>query len=362
MCTSLLYLDTENRPYVGRTLELSIALPYLVARFPRHMAWSSQAEGHAAIDFTTQYALLGVVMPYESLPTDHMQPQQLTLIEAVNEKGLSYSVQSYNDAGGPQPYLEPTKDTLSVVDLGMYLLGTCASISEVKTALTQVQVALKKLPMLGGLEMPFHYALRDSTGATLVIEFHQGELSVYDNPVGVMTNGPAFNWHLTNVNNYTYLSNIDHYTNQFMQYVAQQPGTGNAKAGLPASDTSVDRFIRAVYYANFAEKQSDADQAVHMVAHIMNNFDRPRGITRDAADAHQAHLSVQGVPTSQLPTEYTSWTSITDLTRQRLYLRDSSAMNYVCLDLAAQADHNQFKLIPLQELLQPVPDVSQQLA
>ena len=57
-------------------------------------------------------------------------------------------------------------------------------------------------------------------------------MTVYDNPVGLMTNSPRFDWHLTNLNNYTYLSNIDQSTNTFGSLQANQPDSGIATVGL----------------------------------------------------------------------------------------------------------------------------------
>ena len=57
-------------------------------------------------------------------------------------------------------------------------------------------------------------------------------MTVYDNPVGVMTNGPKFDWHLTNLDNYTFLSNVDRSSASFGSYKAAQPDSGIATAGL----------------------------------------------------------------------------------------------------------------------------------
>ncbi len=57
-----------------------------------------------------------------------------------------------------------------------------------------------------------------------------------------------------------------------------QPDSGIATAGLPASNTSVGRFVRAVYYSQFAEKVDKPDTAMTTLAHIMNNFDRPAAL------------------------------------------------------------------------------------
>lgn len=363
MCTSLLYLDAKNRAYVGRTLELSLELPYLLARFPKNTSLNSTVEGYPPVSWETKYAMLAVTMP-SSAPTPHEMPgvQQLKIIEGLNEAGLSFSVQSYSQAGGPQPELSQQKAALSAMDLGSYLLGQYATVAEVKEALSNLQIVVERVPILGGLPMPFHYAVHDASGASLVIEFHRGERSVYDNPVGVMTNAPQFSWHLTNLNNYTYLSNVDRSRARFLNFDAVQPGAGISKAGLPPSDSSVDRFIRAVYYAQFAEKQTDADKAVQMVAHIMNNFDRPRGIAIDPPQEGSEHLHVQGLAMDSIPTEFTSWTSITDIDRRRFYLRDSRGMNYVCLDLSELSAASQFAVVPMNQLSAPVTDVSKQLA
>ena len=156
----------------------------------------------------------------------------------------------------------------------------------------------------------------------------------YDNPVGVMTNAPQFSWHLTNLNNYTFLTNVNHSKATFGSFEAVQSGAGIAKAGLPVTDTSVDRFIRAAFYAKFAEKQTDPDKSVQMVAHIMNNFDRPRGVTVDYPDQGSGHLQVQGNESDGVPTEFTSWTSLSDLDRKRFFLRDSAGMNFAEFDVA----------------------------
>lgn len=55
--------------------------------------------------------------------------------------------------------------------------------------------------VLGNATSPFHYALHDRSGASIVTEFSDGKQTVYDNPVGVMTNGPSLPWHLINLNN-----------------------------------------------------------------------------------------------------------------------------------------------------------------
>jgi len=101
---------------------------------------------------------------------------------------------------------------------------------------------------------------------------------------------------------------------------------------------------------------------VRMVAHLMNNFDRPRGITVDPPEQGVGHLQVEGVAVPRTPTEFTSWTSLSDLERRLLFLRDGSGMNYVRLDLKVLAGQSTFVAVPMQALMAPTADVSARLA
>ena len=82
----------------------------------------------------------------------------------------------------------------------------------------------------------------------------------------------------------------------------------------------------------------------------MNNFDRPRGITIDPPNQGSGHLHVEGQRVGTVPTEFTSWTSLSDLDRRRLFLRDSGGMNYACLDVTALAEAAEFHAVPMAEL------------
>lgn len=298
-----------------------------------------------------RHAVVAVTMPAR-LPTPGkgFGSGDLKVIEGLNDAGLTFSVQSYPKAAGPQEPVDASVAALAAEDLGAWVLGQFATVAEVKAALANQAVLLAPIPILGGIPMPFHYSVHDTTGASLVIEFHEGVRTVYDNPVGVMTNAPQFAWHLTNLNNYAFLNNVDHSSGKFGAYDVAQPGSGIAKAGLPGTDTSVDRFIRAAYYAQFAEKQADPDKAVQMVAHIMNNFDRPRGITIDPPNQGSTHLHVEGHEITTVPTESTSWTSLTDLDRRLFFIRDSGGMSYACLDLKALGSATAFQTKPMAQL------------
>ena len=340
MCTSLVYRDAAGRAYFGRTLELTVDLPYRIAWLPSGFAMRSQIAGHPPLSFATRYGVLAITMPAR-IPTkdDPIGPADLKVLEGLNDQGLTFSLLSYPLAAGPEAPVPSETAVLSASDLGLWVLGQFGSVAEVKAALTTQPVMLEALAMLGGEVSPFHYLVNDATGASFVIEFHKGEMSVYDNPVRVMTNAPRFDWHLTNLDNYTFLSNVDRPTATFGDYRAAQPDSGVATSGLPASNTSVGRFVRAAFYAQYAEKADTPDRAVTTLAHVMNNFDRPRGVTIDLPEVGSSHLEVKGLdgPGGGAASEFTCWTSISDLDRKLFFLRAYDACNYTRFDLSALA-------------------------
>ena len=355
MCTSLVYKDTAANAYFGRTLELTVDLPYQMLHLPPGFTTTSEIPGHPALQATSLYRVLAVAMPAR-VPTTAapLTIADLKVLEGINEKGLTFSLLSYPSAAGKQAAVDATRSVLSASDLGSWVLGQFASVAEARAALAAQPVMLVPLQILGGVESPFHYVMHDASGDSAVIEFDHGTMTVYDNPVGVMTNGPRFDWHLTNLDNYSFLTNVDASQGRFGGYVANQPDSGIATAGLPSSNTSVGRFVRAAYFAQFTEKAASPDAAVLALAHIMNNFDRARGMTIDYPDGSGGHLEVQGLEQgggTAYATEYTCWTSLADLSRRQFYLRDYRSLNFTRFDLDALKGATTPLALPFERIL-----------
>lgn len=342
-CTALLLRDANAGAYAGRTMELSMELPYVLASLPKGHQFTSTVDGHQPLSFVTDYAIFAIAVPNQTVA-------DLKIVEGVNDQGLSFSVLAYAGASGPADNAAKTTAMLAAIDLGAFVLGQCATADMVKAKLADNPVVLTALAPLHGATTPFHFVVHDRGGQSLVIEFSNHQLNVYDNPVGVMTNGPEFTWHLTNLNNYSFLSNRDQSTGKFGDLTVTQPDSGIATAGLPASNTSVGRFVRAAYYATFAEK-TEPGLAVRSLAHVMNNFDRPRGITIDPPQS--GSLDIEGISAAAgqaYKTEYTSWTVLADLGNDQFYVRTYDALNYIRFDLKRIFAVAAVKIVPLNKL------------
>ncbi len=350
MCTSLSYRDAKDRVYCGRTMELGAQLAYDIAYVPPGEARVSETGGgRPPLRFETRYGLIGVFHGPPAADGGSPALRDCTVVDGMNNAGLVFNVLAYPDAGGPQPARVVRDPALNVIDFGLWALGQFASVAEVRAALDRVPFLLEPLAGLG-VQPPFHYSLYDRSGAALVVEFHKGELSLYDNPVGVMTNGPQFSWHLVNINNYAHLSNRDRSAGRLGRLELRQPDAGISMAGLPSDTTSVGRFVRAAYFASFAEKAADPDAAVRTVGHIMNNFDRVRGLSLLDPDVTDSFGETMGASGQENPTEFTTWTQLSDTERGLYFLRACEALNYTRFDLGALSHEDRALSVPLARL------------
>ncbi|XPD84189.1 linear amide C-N hydrolase [Proteus mirabilis] len=302
-CTTLAITDKKKRVYHGRTMEFSSDEPTsILAYYPQgHTFQQNAPDGTPGLKYSVKYPFMAITAPINLSGTKDV-------LEGVNSQGLSFSLNmlpnSKLDDLDPQYYAS----SVPIAAIGEWALGQYATVKELKEIIPQTHFWSQKLLLLRNLPSPFHYAFYDKTGDCIVVEVSDGKLHIYDNPTYCMTNGPIFPWHLTNLNNYTHLSNINVSSSTLGRIKINQPDSGIALATLPSSDTSVDRFIRAVYYSTYYHKVSDPDKQLIELAHIMNRFDRPKDATIDP-------LLGNDTLTKLHTSEFSVWTALTDLER-----------------------------------------------
>lgn len=82
------------------------------------------------------------------------------------------------------------------------------NVVDLKAALPNISIITVQEPHLKVVP-PFHYVLHDVKGGILVVEPLNGKLVATDNPYGVLTNLPPFDWHVNNLGNYVKLSSLE---------------------------------------------------------------------------------------------------------------------------------------------------------
>lgn len=334
MCTFLTFPDAQGNAYKGRTMELTRLDSESIVYYPAGSAFKSRnPRGEVTFDFQTRHPFVCLEM------VNQFGFEYSPLLEGANDQGLTVSV---NALRGASRSVVPDADmhrALSLFEFGHYALGNCTTLAEVRDLLEHraflyVPEKLKDLLQL-------HYAFMDRSGRSIVVEYMNEAVQIYDNPVGVMTNAPAFPWHLENLNNYTHLSPLNKNEARFGALQAAAPDAGIAMAGVPASQISSGRFVKAAFYKTWVTPGTTPDAHIVQLAHIMNNFDRPAGLTRNPATAGDG-----ADPEGGSGSEVTEWTMLFDAARSRLYFRSCEQLNFTLIDLPLLARSSRMQAIP----------------
>jgi len=317
-CTTLIIKDLNNNVYHGRGMELTFgeglsSLTY----YPKGVDLQHLAPDHSkGLAYKAQYALIAITTPMGAF-----NPK--CAVEGFNEAGLAFSLNMLPGAPLKELSLEQYPNSVPFASFGEWAIANFETVEELKKGIIQdVVFWSEEIELLGGLNTPFHFAVYDKNGGSVVVEVKEGTLVVYDNPTGVMTNGPEFPWHIANLNNYSQMTNIETPAGKIGDINLRQPDSGIATSVIPTSATSVGRFIKAFYYSSFANKVSDPDLQIVELAHVMNNFDRPKNITKELVS------ETNEVTPQTYMTEFTVWTVLTDLSRGLLYIRLYDDLNY----------------------------------
>ena len=241
------------------------------------------------------------------------------LTDGMNEAGVYASLLympgfcDYTPAVGT-----PADELLAIVNVVAYVLGTSASTAEVKQALEAVTVWPFEVAGFG-FAPPAHVIVHDASGDSAVIEWVDGEMVVFDNPIGVATNSPHLDWHLLHLNNYVNLTPVNPKP-LVVEGVTLAPfGQGPGMSGLPADDSGPSRFVRATAYVASHTDIPDVRTGEMAAFHILNNFDIPVGFVRDGSDG--------GLH------DQTLWSTIANLTDLRYIVRGVDDPNPVAIDL-----------------------------
>lgn len=312
-CTGI-FLKAEDGSYVhARTLEFAIDLGSEVLVVPRGYARTgSTPDGKPGMKWKAKYASVGangLDMPM--------------IFDGLNEKGLAIGLFYFPDTAGYLPYKPADAGkTIAPWELGSWILDNFASVEEVKANIGKALVA--EVAYKGwGFAPPVHYVIQDASGGSIVVEYIGGKVNVYDNPLGVITNSPGFDWHMTNLRNYVNFSMTNVPPVHLGPVTLNPLGQGSGMLGMPGDFTPPSRFVRAVAFSQSILPSATGGDAVLEAFHILNNFDIPKGSAREIKkDAHGNILA-----------DHTFWTSANDLKAKRFYFRtyDNSEIRMVDL-------------------------------
>ncbi len=300
-CTGIRLIAQDGTVVHARTLEFAIDVHSNILMIPRGYARTGTTpDGKPGLSWKTKYASVGA--NGVGLPI---------LLDGLNEKGLAVGTFYFPTSAGYMPYAAAdASHTLAQWELGSWILENFATVEEARAGLAKVVVPGVVLKAWG-FAPETHYIVHDASGASIVIEYVGGKLTIHDDPLGVITNSPAFDWHMTNLRNYVNFSLSNAAPVKLGSITLKPTGQGSGMLGLPGDFTPPSRFVRAVAFSQSVMPSPTGPDAVLEAFHILNNFDIPKGAAREhEKDEHGNVLA-----------DYTLWTSASDLGSKSYYFR-----------------------------------------
>ena len=269
MCTAITYQTKDF--YFGRNLDLECSYNETVTVTPRNYPFifrnGSFLQNH--------YAMIGMATVCNDYPLYY---------EATNEKGLSMAGLNfpcnavyYNQTSG--------KENITPFELIPWVLSQFESVAEAKEAFSGIN--LWKLSFNDRYPLsPLHWILCDRSSC-LVLEPMEDGLRIYENPIGVLTNNPPFDYHIHNLANYLNLTSMPP-KNRFSAKVDLKPfSLGMGAIGLPGDPSSPSRFVRAAFTKMNSISGNSEAESIGQFFHILGSVEQQRGVTNVRAEEYE---------------------------------------------------------------------------
>lgn len=259
MCTAISFRTRDL--YFGRNLDFEHGFGESVVVTPRNYRFTFRK----APPIDNHYAIIGMAVVGNDYPL---------YFDGTNEKGLSMAGLYFP---GNAVYLpeKPGMVNITPFEFIPWILSSCENILQAKEKLTNLNLVdipySKQFPLT-----PLHWIIADRD-QSIVVEPMADGIKVFENPVGVLTNNPPFDFHLHNLTGYLNLTREEPQS-RFGQHLNLLPySRGMGAIGLPGDLSSSSRFVRAAFVkANSVCEESDAD-SICQFFHILRSVEQQEG-------------------------------------------------------------------------------------
>lgn len=269
MCTAVTYTTRDH--YFGRTLDYEISYQENVAVTPRNYPFHFRKAGK----MERHYAMIGVACMAGGYPLYY---------DATNELGLSMA--GLNFPGNADYKQEAAdKDNVAPFEFIPWILGQCGTVAKARRLLEHINL----LNLNFSEELPLamlHWMISDKD-ASITVEAVKEGIRVYDNPVGVLTNNPPFDYQMWNLSNYMNLTSEEP-DNRFSGEIPLATYCrGMGAMGLPGDLSSTSRFVRAAFTKYNSVSGTSESESISQFFHILGSVEQQRGCVHLGGGAYE---------------------------------------------------------------------------
>lgn len=227
MCTSIALNSGDF--YFGRTLDIECGFGEQVIITPEEFPLKFRMEKESREHF----AFMGMAAYAEGYPL---------YADAFNEKGLCMAGLKFPDNAVYAEKAAGDRYNITPFELIPWVLGRCGNINEARALMERTNVIA--VPFSESVPLsPLHWHIADKSGS-IVVECTCDGVKICDDPAGVLTNNPPFDFHMTNLRQYINITPA-YPESRFSAGVPFSNGFGGL--GLPGDWSSCSRFVRAAF-------------------------------------------------------------------------------------------------------------------
>lgn len=264
MCTALTIKTKENHYFFGRNMDLSYSFNQSPIYIPKNYQYLERVSNKL---ISVKKVILGMGTVIDNYPA---------MAEAMNESGLACAGLNFEGYAYVEPVPVMNKQNIAPYEFILWVLSNHDTVDEVITNLPNIE--LVDVPIMPHISIPtLHWMITDKSGKSIVVEKTKEKFTFYNNPVGVLTNNPTFEWHLTNLNEYINL-NANYPTSIMWNAKELTPlGIGAGTIGMPGDFASVSRFVRIAYLRAHLPENIEEGQVVSQFFHMLDYVGMVKG-------------------------------------------------------------------------------------
>ena len=262
MCTSISFLSKDH--YFGRTLDLEYSYDEKVVITPRVYPFEFRYQKPV----NNHFAMIGMATVVDDYPLYY---------EATNEKGLSMAGLNFPDKTVYKDF-DHQKNNICPFEIIPWVLSKCESVEEAKELLYSTNIISADFND-DFKSTPLHWMISDRD-SSITVECVDDGLKIYYNPVSVLTNNPEFPIQIFNLNNYMSLTREEPETRFAEGFDFNKYSRGMGALGLPGDNSSMSRFVRAVFTRLNSVCGESENESISQFFHILGTVSQTRGTVR----------------------------------------------------------------------------------
>lgn len=260
MCTAISF-NAYNH-YFGRNLDLETRFNESITIMPHNYILKYN---FGEIE-RRHFALIGTANIVDDYPLYY---------DATNEHGLSMAGLNFVGNSYLNPRIIDGRVNLAPYELIPYILGKCKNVDESIELLKKIELVDRRF----NSDLPnsqLHWIIADKSKC-IVFEYMKDGAKIYNNPVGVLTNNPPFDYQMMNLNNYANLS-INDPKNTFSAHLGLKIySRGMGGIGLPGDSSSMSRFVKGSFIKLNSIKPDNEIESVTQFFHILSSVEQVEG-------------------------------------------------------------------------------------